>query len=189
MSTPSPSHRHRWQFHSAYPNSIRPCNALMSAVTRVKRLRWLQVIYRILVSTYQRRINARYIDGEEQFHAIEYEIADSSRESSCVVALTITAEPKNWEQATRVAVQEAQRMQHHGVTQSELDQYMAALMSSSAQQAAATDTTPHIEMLELAMECLTNGQVFNSNIQAHEVRPCAHRAVKGNHNPLDVILA
>lgn len=129
------------------------------------------MIYRILVSTYQRRINARYIDGEEQFHAIDYEIADSSRESSCVVALTITAEPKNWEQATRVAVQEAQRMCRHGITQSELDQYMAALMSSSAQQAAATDTTPHIEMLELAMECLTNGQVLNSNIQAHEVRP------------------
>ena len=135
----------------------------------------LQVIYRILVSTYQRRINARYIDGDEQFHAIDYEIADSSRESSCVVALTITAEPKDWEQATRVAVQEAQRMQQHGITQSELDQYMAALMSSSAQQAAATDTTPHIEMLELAMECLTNGQVLNSNNQAHEVRKLCRR--------------
>jgi hypothetical protein len=64
-----------------------------------------QVIYRVIVSTFSRRINARYIDGEDQFHAIEYEIADSSRESSCVVALTITAEPRHWQVATRVAVQ------------------------------------------------------------------------------------
>jgi hypothetical protein len=64
-----------------------------------------QVIYRVLVSTYSRRINARYIESEEQFLSIEYEIADSCRESSCVVALTITSEPKHWEQATRVAVQ------------------------------------------------------------------------------------
>ena len=64
-----------------------------------------QVIYRVLVSTYARRINARYIDSDEQFHAIDFEIANSSRESSCVVALTVTAEPKHWEQATRVAVQ------------------------------------------------------------------------------------
>lgn len=64
-----------------------------------------QVIYRVLVSTYSRRINARYIDSDEQFHAIDFEIADSSRESSCVVAMTVTAEPKHWEQATRVAVQ------------------------------------------------------------------------------------
>jgi hypothetical protein len=64
-----------------------------------------QVIFRILVSTYQRRINARYIDGDALFHAIDFEIADSSRESSCVLVLTVTSEPKHWEEATRVAVQ------------------------------------------------------------------------------------
>jgi hypothetical protein len=62
-------------------------------------------------------------------------------------------------------------MQQHGVTKTELEQYLNALVSSSAQQAAAMDTMPHADMLELTMESLTNGLVLNSNQQAHEVPP------------------
>jgi hypothetical protein len=71
-------------------------------------------------------------------------------------------------------MQEAQRMVQHGITRTELEQYVNALVNSSAQQAAASDTQPHNEMLELTMESLTNGLVMNSNIQAHEAcsRPC-----------------
>lgn len=61
--------------------------------------------YRIAVSVFQRRIAARYIEGDAQFHMIEYEIADSAREGTCVVSMTVTAEPKDWESATRAAVQ------------------------------------------------------------------------------------
>jgi hypothetical protein len=67
-------------------------------------------------------------------------------------------------------IQEAQRMVKHGIMPRELEQYVAALLSSSAQQAAAMETTPHIEMMELTMESITNGQVLSSNLQAHEVR-------------------
>lgn len=61
-------------------------------------------------------------------------------------------------------------MQQHGVTATELEQYVNALVSSSAQQAAAMDTMAHADMLELTMESLTNGLVLNSNQQAHDVR-------------------
>jgi hypothetical protein len=73
----------------------------MSSIKHVMEI----VCYRIAVSVFQRRIAARYIEGDAQFHMIEYEIADSSREGTCVVSLTITAEPKDWESATRAAVQ------------------------------------------------------------------------------------
>jgi hypothetical protein len=73
----------------------------MSSIRHVMEI----VCYRIAVSVFQRRIAARYIEGDAQFHMIEYEIADSSREGTCVVSLTITAEPKDWESATRTAVQ------------------------------------------------------------------------------------
>jgi hypothetical protein len=62
-------------------------------------------------------------------------------------------------------------MQQHGVTVTELEQYVAALVSSSAQQAAAMDRMAHADMLDLTMESLTNGLVLNSNQQAHDVRP------------------
>ena len=60
-------------------------------------------------------------------------------------------------------------MKQHGVTATELEQYVNALVSSSAQQAAAMDTMAHADMLELTMESLTNGLVLNSNQQAHDV--------------------
>ena len=53
----------------------------------------------------QRRISARYIQGDAQFSSIEMEIADSGREGTCVASVTITAEPQDWEGATRAAVQ------------------------------------------------------------------------------------
>ena len=65
--------------------------------------------YRIIVSVFQRRISMRYIAGDAQFSSIEMEIADSGREGTCVASVTITAEPKDWEGATRAAVQVRRR--------------------------------------------------------------------------------
>ena len=61
--------------------------------------------YRIIVSVFQRRISRRYINGDVVFNSIEMEIADSGREGTCVASVTITAEPKDWEGATRAAVE------------------------------------------------------------------------------------
>jgi hypothetical protein len=61
--------------------------------------------YRIIVSVFMRRISARYVAGDAQFSLIEMEIADSGREGTCVVSMTVTSEPKDWESATRAAAQ------------------------------------------------------------------------------------
>ena len=63
------------------------------------------VVYRIIVSIFQRRVSSRYVAGDAQFSSIDMEIADSGREGTCVVSMTITAEPKDWESATTAAVQ------------------------------------------------------------------------------------
>jgi hypothetical protein len=57
------------------------------------------------VSVFQRRVSRRYVNGDARFTSIEMEIADSGREGTCVASMTITAEPKDWEGATRAAVQ------------------------------------------------------------------------------------
>jgi hypothetical protein len=76
---------------------IHPMNTRMSVLETM--------CYRIIVSVYQRRISTRYINGDAQFSSIEMEIADSGREGTCVASITVTAEPKDWQGATRAAVQ------------------------------------------------------------------------------------
>lgn len=61
----------------------------------------------------------RYMVGTPNFIAIELDISDSGREGCVVATVTITAEPRDWDEATTVAVQEIRRIQRHGLTSGE----------------------------------------------------------------------
>lgn len=47
----------------------------------------------------------RYMAGTPQFIGIELDISDSGREGCAVSTLTITAEPRDWKEATTIGVQ------------------------------------------------------------------------------------
>ena len=58
----------------------------------------------------------------------------------------------------------------HGILESEVDLYKQALLDDAEQLAMSVDTQPHIDMCNLAIDTLSNGQVLNSPVQAHHVR-------------------
>lgn len=90
-------------------------------------------ITRILVSVFQFRINVRYVDANPSFVGIELDISDSGREGCAVSTLTITSEPKDWQGAVSVAVEEVRRLQRFGITAGELERYRMAMLRDSAQ--------------------------------------------------------
>ncbi|PNX92954.1 insulinase (peptidase family M16) family protein, partial [Trifolium pratense] len=61
---------------------------------------------RIFLSALHFRINTRYKSSNPPFTSVELDHSDSGREGCTVTTLTITAEPKNWQNAIRVAVHE-----------------------------------------------------------------------------------
>ncbi|KAG2723585.1 hypothetical protein I3760_02G176500 [Carya illinoinensis] len=63
---------------------------------------------RIFLSALHFRINTRYKSSNPPFTSVELDHNDSGREGCTVTTLTVTAEPKNWQSAIRVAVQEVQ---------------------------------------------------------------------------------
>jgi hypothetical protein len=67
-------------------------------------------------------------------------------------------------------VQEAQRIVQHGILKTEIEEYTKALLADGDQLARSIDTQPHIDMMNLAIETISNKQVLNSNVQAQEVR-------------------
>lgn len=58
----------------------------------------------------------------------------------------------------------------HGILRTEVEEYSKALLADGEQLAMSMDTQPHIEMMNLAIETISNKQVLNSNVQAQEVR-------------------
>ena len=60
----------------------------------------------------------RYVEQDQpRFISIALDISDSGREGCAVTTLTVTSEPRDWQVATGLAVQETRRLQRHGVTQ------------------------------------------------------------------------
>ena len=69
----------------------------------------------------------------------------------------------------------------HGILESEVDVYKAALLDDAEQLAASVDTQPHLEMVNVTIDTISNGQVLNSNVQAFEVRTDFIRVTSGLH--------
>ncbi|KAL4457809.1 hypothetical protein ABPG75_012674 [Micractinium tetrahymenae] len=123
---------------------------------------------RILLSVLQFRVNARYVEANPPFTGIELDISDSGREGCAVSTLTITSEPKDWQGAVQVAIQEVRRLQRFGVTRGELERYKTALLRDSEQLAEQSESVPSVDNLEFVMESLALGHTVLDQKTAHE---------------------
>ncbi|KAK8964765.1 hypothetical protein KSP40_PGU008233 [Platanthera guangdongensis] len=127
------------------------CKMPVSSVRSYKDLRNV-LMKRIFLSALHFRINTRYKSSNPPFTSIELDHSDSGREGCTVTTLTVTAEPKNWQSAIKVAVHEVRRLKEFGVTKGELTRYMDALIKDSEQLAAMIDSVPSVDNLDFIME-------------------------------------
>ncbi|KAL9227600.1 hypothetical protein vseg_003272 [Gypsophila vaccaria] len=123
---------------------------------------------RIVLSALHFRINTRYKSSNPLFTAIELDHSDSGREGCTVTTLTVTAEPKNWRDAIKVAVQEVRRLKEFGVTKGELARYRDALLKDSEHLAAMIDNVPSVDNLDFTMESDALGHKLMDQLQGHE---------------------
>ncbi|XP_022996934.1 stromal processing peptidase, chloroplastic-like isoform X1 [Cucurbita maxima] len=123
---------------------------------------------RIFLSALHFRINTRYKSSNPPFTSIELDHSDSGREGCTVTTLTVTAEPKNWQNAIKVAVQEVRRLKEFGVTKGELTRYMDALLKDSEHLAAMIDNVSSVDNLNFIMESDALGHTVMDQSQGHE---------------------
>ncbi|GMY29028.1 stromal processing peptidase, chloroplastic [Fagus crenata] len=123
---------------------------------------------RIFLSALHFRINTRYKSSNPPFTSIELDHSDSGREGCTVTTLTVTAEPKNWQSAIKVAVQEVRRLKEFGVTKGELTRYMDALLKDSEHLAAMIDNVSSVDNLDFIMESDALSHTVMDQRQGHE---------------------
>ncbi|XP_039024549.1 stromal processing peptidase, chloroplastic-like isoform X2 [Hibiscus syriacus] len=139
-------------------------------VTNVRTFRDLRnvLMKRIFLSALHFRINSRYKSSNPPFTSVELDHSDSGREGCTVTTLTVTAEPKNWQDAIKVAVQEVRRLKEFGVTKGELTRYMDALLKDSEHLAAMIDNVSSVDNLDFIMESDALGHIVMDQTQGHE---------------------
>lgn len=143
------------------------CKIPVNKVQTYKDLRKV-LMKRIFLSALHFRINTRYKSSNPPFTSVELDHSDSGREGCTVTTLTITAEPKNWHNAIRVAVQEVRRLKEFGVTQGELTRYLDALLKDSEHLAAMIDNVSSVDNLDFIMESDALGHKVMDQRQGHE---------------------
>lgn len=139
-------------------------------VNKVQTYRDLRIVLmkRIFLSALHFRINSRYKSSNPPFTSVELDHSDSGREGCTVTTLTITAEPKNWQNAIRVAVHEVRRLKEFGVTQGELTRYLDALLKDSEHLAAMIDNVSSVDNLDFIMESDALGHKVMDQSQGHD---------------------
>ncbi|KAK9684952.1 hypothetical protein RND81_10G245300 [Saponaria officinalis] len=143
------------------------CKVPVSKVRTYGDLRAV-LMKRIVLSALHFRINTRYKSSNPPFTAIELDHSDSGREGCTVTTLTVTAEPRNWRDAIKVAVQEVRRLKEFGVTKGELARYRDALLKDSEHLAAMIDNVPSVDNLDFIMESDALGHKLMDQLQGHE---------------------
>ncbi|XP_051119262.1 stromal processing peptidase, chloroplastic [Andrographis paniculata] len=123
---------------------------------------------RIFLSALHFRINTRYQSSNPPFTSVELDHSDSGREGCTVTTLTVTAEPQNWKNAIKVAVQEVRRLKVFGVTNGELARYLDALLKDSEQLASMIDNISSVDNLDFIMESDALGHTVMDQRQGHE---------------------
>ncbi|KAI3495518.1 hypothetical protein L1887_37859 [Cichorium endivia] len=123
---------------------------------------------RIFLSALHFRINSRYKSSSPPFTSIELDHSDSGREGCTVTTLTVSAEPKSWQSAIKVAAQEVRRLKEFGVTKGELARYLDALLKDSEQLAAMSDNISSVDNLDFVMESDALGHRVMDHKQSHE---------------------
>eukprot|EP00271_Cylindrocystis_brebissonii_P022866 TRINITY_DN898_c0_g1_i1.p1 TRINITY_DN898_c0_g1~~TRINITY_DN898_c0_g1_i1.p1 ORF type:complete len:1519 (-),score=355.87 TRINITY_DN898_c0_g1_i1:1045-5601(-) len=143
------------------------CKSPVRPVQRYRDLRAV-LMQRIVLAALQFRITNRYKSGSPPFLGVELDHSDSGREGCTVSTLTVTAEPRNWKGAVKVAVQEVRRLKEFGVTRGELTRYLGALLKDSEQLAAMLDSIPSLDNLDFIMESDALGHTVMDQEQGHQ---------------------
>ena len=126
------------------------------------------VLQRIVLLVLQSRIQSRYTETNADYKRVELDHSDSAREGCCVSTVTVTCEPREWEFALQVAVEEARRLQEFGLTSSELDRFKAAMLRDSEQLAQQAGCVPSLENLDFVMEHDACGHTVMDQVAGHE---------------------
>jgi predicted Zn-dependent peptidase len=126
------------------------------------------ILQRIILLVLQSRMQARYAETNADYKRVELDHSDSAREGCCVSTVTVTCEPREYEFALQVAVEEARRLQLHGLTPSELDRFKAAMIRDSEQLAQQAGCVPSVENLDFVMEQDACGHVVMDQVKGHE---------------------
>ena len=126
------------------------------------------VLQRIALLVLQSRIQSRYSETNADYKRVELDHSDSAREGCTVTTVTVTCEPREWEFALQVAVEEARRLQKCGLTQGELSRFKAAMMRDSEQLAQQAGCVPSLENLDFVMEHDALGHVVMDQVVGHE---------------------
>lgn len=142
------------------------CKLAVQPISTYEDLRRLLML-RIVLQSFQFRVNKRYQSDAPCFNLIEFDHSDSGREGCAVSTLTIVSEANDWREATTVAIQEMRRLAMFGVTASELQRYKEALIRDSEQLAEQRDSVPSAETLDFLMESDATGHVVMDQITGH----------------------
>jgi len=126
------------------------------------------ILQRIVLLVLQSRIQARYAETNADYKRVELDHSDSAREGCCVSTVTVTCEPREYEFALQVAVEECRRLQKFGLTPSELERFKAAMLRDSEQLAQQAGCVPSLENLDFVMEHDACGHVVMDQVAGHE---------------------
>jgi hypothetical protein len=116
------------------------------------------LIKRLVVVAMQVRLNV-HARGEP-ISMVEFSHLDSPREACAVCALDMMANADNWQEAVRIVAKETKKMALFGLSQSELQRCLAALLSDSDQLAAQGERMSNQEQLQFLMESVSCGHTF-----------------------------
>ena len=121
------------------------------------------LIKRLVVVAMQVRLNV-HARGEP-ISMVEFSHLDSPREACAVCALDMMANANNWQEAVRVVAKEIKKMALFGLSPSELQRCLSALLSDSEQLASQGDRMSNQEQLQFLMESVSCGHTFMDPFQ------------------------
>jgi predicted Zn-dependent peptidase len=149
-------------FHIFAKRPIEPINdmeALRMGIARRVAITALQVRLGMMGKAQQ----------DVQFSFLGFEVADCPREGCNVASLDLSCDGVQWQKAVEVGVMEVRRFGLYGITESEMNQYMQALLTDSAQVAAlgTQGAIPHAELMERMKESVACHHTWMSTADAH----------------------
>lgn len=131
---------------------------------------------RVAIAALQIRLNVN-ARSDPPFTYVEFNQLDSPREGAAVCSLDLMAEPSRWREAILVVVSEIRRFAEFGLTQNELERYLAAMLADSAQIRAQGDRISNADQLQYLMENTACGHTFMDPEQSHMATEAAVRSL------------
>jgi predicted Zn-dependent peptidase len=123
---------------------------------------------RLILAALQYRISRQDAQAIPPYISVDMDSSESGREGCTVSTLTIISEPKDWKATIDLVIREVRRLQQLGLTTSELQRYLRALVRETAQMANQSDTLNSVDHLNFTMECLALKQTIMDTMDSHE---------------------